>query len=161
MTDRPTNTQKQATSIDQLSIEDMPVAREHDIPDIWPIEWRTTKLESALGLFHLAQCDKALDESAWDDLVVNWTSDDMAAVEALFPRRTWPEMLPYPNLVAYARYVNGYSTSLWRSWLRTLYVLAVAWQKCVVTASLKKSNYPFLRDDSYIPGCEYAPYTYS
>ena len=107
MTDRLPNTQKQATSIDQLSMEDAPVAREDDIPDIWPVEWGTTKLDSALALFHLAQCDKALDGRAWNPLVVNWTSEDMAAVEALFPRRTWPEMLYYPNLVAYARYVNG------------------------------------------------------
>ncbi|KAH6875876.1 hypothetical protein BKA58DRAFT_437833 [Alternaria rosae] len=108
MTERLTNTPKQTTSIDQLSIEVVPVAREDEVADIWPIKWGTTKLDSALGLFHLAQYGKTLDKRAWDDLVVNWTSEDMAAVEALFLRKTWPEMLPYPNLVAYARYVNEY-----------------------------------------------------
>jgi hypothetical protein len=67
-----------------------------------------TRLHAALDLFYLAQCDKTIEETEWEELVVNWTNEDIATVEERFPRNSWPETVPYLNLVAYARHVNGY-----------------------------------------------------
>ena len=99
---------EKATSPGIFIIQDVPTDREERTRKILFIRPGATKLHTALDFFYLAQCDKTIEETVWDELVVDWTNDDIAAVGELFPRNSWPETAPYLNLVAYARYVNGY-----------------------------------------------------
>jgi len=69
---------------------------------------KSAKLFAALVLFYITQKDKTLDECAWDELVRYWIDEDFCAIRDVFPDRTWPATVAYPNLVAYARYVNGF-----------------------------------------------------
>lgn len=77
-------------------------------PESIALHSRFAKLFAALDLFYIAQKDKTLDECAWDDLVRYWIDQDFCAIRDVFPERTWPATVAYPNLVAYARYVNGF-----------------------------------------------------
>jgi len=63
-------------------------------------------VEAALDLFFRARHDLSIQPSAWDDLVATFDEQQHAQLEDATSvlRRTWPNHIPYPNLVAFVRW---------------------------------------------------------
>jgi hypothetical protein len=60
-------------------------------------------------MFLQRHTDATIMSSAWDDLVHDFSIEDMETVHALFPQNEWPPEIPYPNLVALVGHIAIHS----------------------------------------------------
>jgi hypothetical protein len=61
-------------------------------------------------MFLQRHTDATIIPSAWDDLVRDFSIEDMETVHRLFPQNEWPPEIPYPNLVALVGHIEIHST---------------------------------------------------
>lgn len=66
---------------------------------------RSISLIAIANAYITALIDPATDPEMWDALVSDLSEDDLEPVRELFPRDTWPADIPYPNLVALAKWI--------------------------------------------------------
>jgi hypothetical protein len=65
---------------------------------------RSISLIAIVNAYITAQIDPSTDPETWDALVSDLSEEDLQPVREVFPRDTWPADIPYPNLVALAKW---------------------------------------------------------
>jgi len=76
------------------------------------IDRATQMLESAQRIMSMSDIfrnkhfDPSIPSEAWDELVLDYSTDELDVVRALFPEAEWPNSIPYPNLVALVGHID-------------------------------------------------------